>query len=134
MWSSDCVVFFAHLAEASGYVVLKVKGVAVVMDPALVTWLAPLPLIFPMGGDFHATGSVATPFSPTASDDGMLTFSDEKSRDVPQGQCHHLPLQQSCCGDFCDRSHTRTSGTVLARYQIKKRQQSSSHHSEFALK
>lgn len=72
-------------AEVSGYVVLKVKGVAVVMDPALVTWLAPLPLIFPMGGgDIHAAGSVAIPFSPTASDDGMPTFSDEKSRDMPQ--------------------------------------------------
>ncbi|KAL1428086.1 hypothetical protein MTO96_016980 [Rhipicephalus appendiculatus] len=73
-----------NAAEASGYVVLKVKGVAVVMDPALVTWLAPLPLIFPMGGDIHVAGPGAMPFSPTASDDGMPTFSDEKSRDVPQ--------------------------------------------------
>ncbi|XP_077522225.1 vacuolar protein sorting 13B isoform X1 [Amblyomma americanum] len=72
-----------NTVEASGYVVLKVKGVAVVLDPALVTWLAPLPLIFPLGGDFHTTGSVAAPFSPAASDDGMPTFSDEKSRDVP---------------------------------------------------
>ncbi|KAL3248418.1 hypothetical protein MRX96_056493, partial [Rhipicephalus microplus] len=73
-----------NAAEATGYVVLKVKGVAVVMDPALVTWLAPLPLIFPMGGDIHVAGPGAMPFSPTASDDGMPTFSDEKSRDVPQ--------------------------------------------------
>lgn len=75
-WSSST-------ADGNGYVVLKVKGVAIVFDPALVTWLAPLPLIFPMGGDFHATGPVTAPFSPTASEDGALSLSDEISRDLP---------------------------------------------------
>ncbi|KAH9375410.1 hypothetical protein HPB48_022715 [Haemaphysalis longicornis] len=76
-WSSNT-------GDGNGYVVLKVKGVAVVLDPALVTWLAPLPLIFPMGGDFHAAGPVTAPFSPTASEDGALSLSDEISRELPQ--------------------------------------------------
>ncbi|EEC09550.1 vacuolar protein-sorting protein, putative [Ixodes scapularis] len=65
----------------TGFVVVKVKGVVLVCDPALVTWLAPLPMIFPTGSEF-SPGPV--PFSPTASDDGGLTFSDERSQDLPR--------------------------------------------------
>lgn len=71
----------------TGFVVVKVKGVVLVCDPALVTWLAPLPMIFPTGSEF-SPGPV--PFSPTASDDGGLTFSDERSQDLPRGE---HPLQ-----------------------------------------
>lgn len=65
----------------TGFVVVKVKGVVLVCDPALVTWLAPLPMIFPTGSEFSPGPA---PFSPTASDDGGLTFSDERSQDLPR--------------------------------------------------